>query len=352
MKKLISAILAAVLSFSCVNAAVFSNDDENIINTSELAEYQQNAENIQENQEESQETPEVTEPESSEEAESISTDQPENEVSADTDEYDENTDADTTTSEYSDFCPERNYIEYSQIITGNEKYLQMLDSYYNSISDTAETINDILSPYFTDEEIVAIQEQNIDSESLYKLLAWYLESEQLTSDEKESIKGLILENYSITESLNAFMRYQDKKEAGTISESDTINIESIESCILTDEQEIDYDSYSAVSLMSSNDENIYASQIVEPKYYIKQNANTYIDMKSGNLRYVRTDVNIPLQTGYLTLELMYNLSDAKAAGYFYDDVDLGAYGNVPLLEAPLGVGWRFNLTRKNKMLYI
>lgn len=125
-QKIISAILAAVLSFSCVNAAVFSNDDEIITNTSELAEYQQNAENVQENQEESQETPEVTEPESSEEAESISTDQPGNAVSADTDEYDENTDADTNTSENSDFCPERNYIQYSQIITGNEKYLQIL----------------------------------------------------------------------------------------------------------------------------------------------------------------------------------------------------------------------------------
>lgn len=126
MKKFISTILAAVLSFSCVNAAVFSNDDENITNTSELAEYQQNAENVQENQEEFQETPEVKEPASSEEAESSSADQPENDALTDTDEYYGNTDADTNTSENSDFCPERNYIEYSQIITGNEKYLQIL----------------------------------------------------------------------------------------------------------------------------------------------------------------------------------------------------------------------------------
>lgn len=126
MKKFISTILAAVLSFSCVNAAVFSNDDEIITNTSGSEEYQQCSEQAQELPAEMQETPEDTEPASSEEAESSSADQPENDALTDTDEYYGNTDADTNTSENSDFCPERNYIEYSQIITGNEKYLQIL----------------------------------------------------------------------------------------------------------------------------------------------------------------------------------------------------------------------------------
>ena len=104
---------------------------------------------------------------------------------------------------------------------------------------------------------------------------------------------------------------------------------------------------------SSDKEEVLSQAITAPKYYKNEGANIYIDDKSGNLRYVRSDVSVPLSNRTLTLDLVYDVSEAKAATYCYEDVGNGSWAAQAVNYSPLGVGWRFDLTyMKSNIIYL
>ena len=250
------------------------------------------------------------------------------------------------------------YNIYSEIITGNEDTIDSAYSYYstNIANDDEDiedkTIYDILGTYFTDDEVSVIEQLNNEENdnSLYVLLALFIESDIINDNEKTTVCDLVKSEYTILESLNAYMSYKRKAEhdsdnSGNLSEAIKANI--------LREEENSSDNSAIQSISSTNDErqSLYNSTMTDANYYIPQSGNIEIDDRSGNLRYSRCDVNIPLKTGYMRLELCYSVEDARAA--FYAVEDGGVSRDTSLKKSPLGVGWRFNLTRmENSILYL
>ncbi len=255
--------------------------------------------------------------------------------------------SDTVDIYYSDDDHEKSfedrYIEYSQIITGNDFYLDMLNTYYeNTYAENAIDAYDILSGYFSEEEINIISELNNDQEenSIYKLLRCFLDSDEVTEEEKNAVKELILSPIPIVNALNAFMRYSENKD----NVSDTADTMQ-QYLFSTDDAEL-YSTYS-----SGYDESLYTSQIIKPKYYNYQGNNIYVDQESGNLRYERCDVSVPVSNGYMTLPLVYDVSEAIIAYYTNEGSSPGGVsaGNI----SKLGAGWKFKLTRiEQNILYL
>ena len=76
-------------------------------------------------------------------------------------------------------------------------------------------------------------------------------------------------------------------------------------------EEEDISGPNSIAAASDDREDVLAQAITAPKYYKNEGSNIYIDDKSGNLRYVRNDISVPLSNGYMSLDLVYDVSEAK-----------------------------------------
>lgn len=264
------------------------------------------------------------------------------------------------------------YIIYFQILTGNQNEIDKLNTYYaENISETGDTPEEILEAEFSDDEISVIAAYS-EAPEIYKLLICILRDDRVSDDEKDAIRLLLADN-SPTDVLNAFMLFRSKVSEGQYENTDpftaidenifrgtVLNAEDVSdnaeqdiysNNVSEDAANVEMNSMAVTS--SSDKEEVLSQAITAPKYYKNEGANIYIDDKSGNLRYVRSDVSVPLSNRTLTLDLVYDVSKAKAATYCLDEIGDGSWAAQAVNYSPLGVGWRFDLTYKeSNIIYL
>lgn len=97
--------------------------------------------------------------------------------------------------------------------------------------------------------------------------------------------------------------------------------------------------------LTDDKQTIYNADIARQQFYTPQSNNITIDAKSGNLQYQRRDVEIPLESGYMTLDLVYSVDDAIAAEYYYEEVADGDRLYTSISHAPEYIGQEPKLAR-------
>ncbi len=227
-------------------------------------------------------------------------------------------------------APEIDYMQLINIVHrqngADTEFLAYYDDAYTM------SVDDMLSYYFTADEIAALSTSNADYDCdvMKKLLVCFLESEALTDAEKQSIISELNNGVEIYYVLRLYADF-----------------------VLLDEEtkaELDNSFWEYYGFMLNQPavygeyEDEIESFAVQNKYYTQQGSNLYIDDDSGNVQYKRTDISIPVKNGLnMRVAVKYDLQDSFFSSY-------NGVGAPYVDTNPLGSGWLFDVTYSNESI--